>query len=140
MLVLYLKWWYLFWTERELIMSYELWMMNVSTEDEIMITILKMTENSSFITHHSSFWSELWIYWRIVFGFSRPHVSIDSAGLQPDFRKTCISNQALFFNVAAVGASTHGKWERIFNSFLYIACRGLIIFFLIKRCKNFIYR
>jgi hypothetical protein len=42
-------------------MSYELWMMNVSTEDEIMITILKMTENSSFITHHSSFWSELWI-------------------------------------------------------------------------------
>jgi hypothetical protein len=30
-------------------------MMNVSTEDEIMITILKMTENSSFIIHHSSF-------------------------------------------------------------------------------------
>jgi tRNA-binding protein len=27
-------------------------MMNVSTEDEIMITILKMTENSSFIIHH----------------------------------------------------------------------------------------
>jgi hypothetical protein len=32
--------------------------MNISTEDEIMITILKMTENSSFITHRSSFWSE----------------------------------------------------------------------------------
>jgi tRNA-binding protein len=29
--------------------------MNVSTEDEIMITILKMTENSSLIIHHSSF-------------------------------------------------------------------------------------
>ena len=61
MLVLFLKWWYLFWTERELIMSYELWMMNVSTEDEIMITILKMTENSSFVLELWVMNDELWM-------------------------------------------------------------------------------
>jgi hypothetical protein len=30
--------------------------MNISTEDEIMITILNRTENSTFIIHNSSFY------------------------------------------------------------------------------------
>ena len=33
----------------------------------------------------------------LVFGFSRPHVSIDSSRLEREFRKTCLLNQALFF-------------------------------------------
>jgi hypothetical protein len=36
-------------------MSYELWIMNISTEYKILITILNRTENSSFVIHHSTF-------------------------------------------------------------------------------------
>jgi hypothetical protein len=38
--------------------------------------------------------------------------------------------------VAAVGASTHGKWKHILNLF-FIACRGLCHFFLIKSNQKF---
>jgi hypothetical protein len=52
-------------------MNYELWIMNVSTEDEIMITILNRTENSSFIIHHSSFYFPLQYFLNAIFSEAR---------------------------------------------------------------------